>query len=154
MKQFFAAAVVLACAACNDFSKPESPKSGVFYGDSFDTTNAWTTGQLVQQVRTNGKAEAVVLGTVTQSCQTEGCWVKLDAGDGREVFVSTEQNFAVPKEIAGKNVFVKGYAYLDTTSVEDLREEAKAHGKSNDDVNGIAEPKVNVSLKATGIAVR
>jgi hypothetical protein len=154
MKKSIAGLLVLACVACNDFSKPQSPKSGVFYGDAFDTTRAVTAGQLLQQVQASENVETVVLGTVTQSCQTEGCWVKLDAGNGRELFVSTEQNFAVPKEIPGKNVFVKGYAYLDTTSVEDLRAEAKADGKSEDDINQIAQPRVNVSFKATGIAVR
>ena len=154
MKPFIAVIFILLCVACNDFSKPESPKSGVFYGDTFDTTKALTTNQLVQQVKSQGNAEAVVLGTITQSCQTEGCWVKLDAGDGKEIFVSTEEKFAVPKEMPGKNVFVKGFAYLDTTSVDDLRAEAKADGKSADDINQIAEPKIDVSFKATGIAVR
>ena len=154
MKHYAVAVFAFACAACNDFSKPESPKPGVFYGNRFDTVNAVTTGQLVETVQAQGNAEAVVVGTVTQSCQTEGCWVKLDAGGGKELFVSTEEKFAVPKEMPGKNVFVKGYAYLDTTSVEDLRAEAKANGQSEEEVQRIAEPKIDVSFRATGVAVR
>lgn len=117
-------------ASCQQFSKPEPPKSGAFYGEKFDTGHAVSTAMVLGQANAGG---AVVSGTITQSCQSEGCWVKLDGGEGRELFVSTEDNFTVPKEgMKGLRVYVKGETYVDTT-------EAK---------------QTEVGMKATGLAIK
>jgi hypothetical protein len=130
MKQIFAVAfLALTFASCQQFSKPEKPKSGVFYGEKFDTTHAVPASQAIQNVK---PTKTVVAGTITKSCQSEGCWVKLDGGDGKELFVSTEDNFTVPKEgMAGLQVYVKGETFTDTT-----------------------ENEVGVSMKATGLAIK
>jgi hypothetical protein len=139
--------LAIAFVACNEFSKNKA--DGV-YGKAFDTANAVSVSQVIAQT----PKAAVVKGVVKTSCKTEGCWLKLDAGNGGDMFVSTEEKFAVPLTgMEGKTVYVQGETYNDTTSVEDLREQAKADGKSESDVENITQPKIDVSIRATGVKV-
>jgi len=138
-----------AVASCNSFSKQHAGT----YGQTFDTAHAVNVSQAVAKTSAQ-PMPAVVKGTVTSSCKKEGCWMKLDAGNGSDLFVSTEEKFFVPKEnMTGKTVYVSGETFLDTTTVEQLRDYAKDEGKSEDEINKINEPKVEVSMRATGVKV-
>ena len=127
MKQFFAAILItLTFYSCQQLSKPKAPKSGIYYGEKFDTTNAVSASQLLA----GGNAgAAVVSGIITQSCQSEGCWIKLDGGDGRELFVSTENNFTVPLDgMKGQRVYAKGETFVDSTENNSAEIKMKAIG--------------------------
>lgn len=122
--------LALTLASCQQLSKPVKPKSGVVYGEKFDTTGAVPASQAIQNIK---PTETVIAGIITRSCQSEGCWVKLDGGEGKEMFVSTEDNFTVPTEgMSGLNVYVKGHTYVDTTEANEI----------------------TVAMKATGLAVK
>jgi hypothetical protein len=133
MLKYFLAVVIAAfiLASCNEFSKSSKAVSGNVYGEKFDTTNSITTSQLMQGLQTNNSADAVITGTITRSCQSEGCWVNLDAGHGKELYVATDDKFFVPKDMAGKNVYVKGKVVVETI-----------------------DDKVDTTFHATGIAVK
>ena len=140
------AITVLLFAACDSFSRKS--KDG-YYGEKFDTTKAIAANHVSENQR-----DVLVKGTVTNSCKTEGCWVKLDAGNGEELFVSTEEKFYLPIEgLQGKTVYVKGVTFMDTTSVDELRHQAADAGKTDSEINAITEPEIEVSVVATGIKI-
>ena len=132
IKYFVAVSFALfVLVSCNEFSKSSKAISGNLYGEKFDTTNSITTSQLIQGLQTNNKAEAVISGTITKSCQSEGCWVNLDAGNGKELHVATDDKFFVPKEMAGQNVYVKGKIVVE-----------------------MIDDKIDTTFHATGIAIK
>ncbi|WP_338733040.1 DUF4920 domain-containing protein [Mangrovimonas cancribranchiae] len=90
--------------------------------------------------------------TVNSVCQTKGCWMKLDLGNGEEVMVRfKDYGFFMPKNIAGKEVIVDGLAFVDEMSVQDLKHYAEDAGKSEEEIAAITEPKKTYSFVADGV---
>jgi hypothetical protein len=69
----------------------------------------------------------------------------------RRLFVEFGEAFTVPKDIAGKRALVAGSFYRDSISVEKQRENAKADGASEEKINAITTPLVEVNFKAGGV---
>ena len=65
-----------------------------------------------------------------------------------------EHSFKVPKDIAGRMVYVSGTVHWDTTDVETLRDYAKDEGKPDSIVATINEPEIIPVVEADGIFVR
>ena len=100
------------------------------------------------------KMDATVTGKVASVCQKEGCWLKLDAGNNETMFMNWDHKFTVPKDIAGKTVIATGYAYHDTTSIDQLKEYAKDDNKSQAAIDSITQPKIEVKFLATGLVIK
>ena len=61
--------------------------------------------------------------------------------------------FFMPKDLTGKKVVLDGFAFVETTSVEDLRHYADDAGKPKEEIDAITEPKKEVSFEAAGVLV-
>ena len=93
--------------------------------------------------------------TVTEVCQSKGCWMKLQLEDGTQAMVRfKDYGFFVPKDIAGKEVIVDGKAFVDMMSVEDQRHYAEDEGKSEEEITAITEPKKTFSFEASGVLIK
>ena len=97
----------LILASCN-----REPK---FYGEEFDTSNAITVNELMNRMETHPEIQTVVTGTISSSCQAEGCWLNLENPGGQEVYVDWDHKFNLPKRISGETVILNGYAYIDSS---------------------------------------
>ncbi|SDB19007.1 protein of unknown function [Flavobacteriaceae bacterium MAR_2010_188] len=94
-------------------------------------------------------------GEVNEVCQAKGCWMKLDYVPGEEVMVKfKDYAFFVPKDIAGKDVILRGVAYVEEMSVEDQKHYAMDEGKSKDEIAAITQPKKTYSFLADGVLVK
>jgi hypothetical protein len=143
--------------ACQSLTKNNSDlENSKIFGEPFnDSTEVIVTmDSLNKSFPLQSNMEGVFSGKVTSVCHSRGCWIKLDAGNGKEVYVGTDEKITMPKSIVGKTVTVNGYAYMDTTSVEDLRRYAKQDGKSKEEIEKINEPLVEVSILATGVKIK
>jgi hypothetical protein len=60
----------------------------------------------------------------------------------------------VPKNSEGKETIVEGIAFVERTSVEDLKHFAEDGGKSKAEIEAITEPKISYSFTATGVLVQ
>ena len=96
----------------------------------------------------------VVRGTVTEVCQMKGCWMKLDQGQGNSIRV-TFKDYAlfVPKDLAGKEIVMRGIAKEETLDVETLRHYAEDAGKTKEEIESITEPKTSLSFEADGVMI-
>ena len=93
--------------------------------------------------------------TVTDVCQTKGCWMKLELEDGEQAMVRfKDYAFFMPKDIAGKDVIVDGKAFVAMMSVEDQRHYAEDEGKSAEEIAAITEPKKTFSFEASGVLIK
>jgi len=89
---------------------------------------------------------------VNSVCQEKGCWMRLDIGDEDEAFVKfKDYGFFMPKDIATDEVIVAGKAYVEKTSVEDLKHFAKDAGKTEDEIAAITDLELTYAFLSHGV---
>lgn len=94
-------------------------------------------------------------GTIVDVCQTSGCWMDLDMGDGQLVLVTfPEEVFVTPKEAVGKQATVEGLATKVIISVKRLQLQAADEGATDEEIEDITEPATEYSIAATKVEVR
>jgi hypothetical protein len=96
-----------------------------------------------------------VTGAISECCQKKGCWMSIRRPDGQTMRVSfKDYGFFVPKNAGGYKAIMQGKAYVDTTSVEDLRHFAQDAEVSEDSLAKITEPLLELSFEAEGVIIR
>jgi hypothetical protein len=95
------------------------------------------------------------VATVTEVCQSKGCWMKLALEDGQETMVRfKDYGFFMPMDIKGKEVVVNGLAFVEGMSVKDQRHYAKDAGKSEAEIAKIKEVKKSLGFEADGVLLK
>lgn len=158
-KYFIASAVALTVlfAACNNSQTAEKPEvKGTSYGEVITAENAKPVAELPAIIGDKTELENVKLeGTITECCQKKGCWMKLDMGNGKSMRVTfKDYEFFVPKDAAGKKAIIEGKAYVEETSVEDLKHYAKDAGKPQSEIDKITAPEKELTFEARGVILK
>ncbi|WPY97954.1 DUF4920 domain-containing protein [Christiangramia sp. OXR-203] len=92
---------------------------------------------------------------INSVCQSKGCWMVLELPGVDDVMVKFENyGFFVPKDAMGKDVIVRGKAFIEETSVEEQRHYAEDAGKSIDEVMAIREPVKKFGFTADGVLIK
>ena len=120
-------------------------------GVTVDSTQAISVSKLIDETPSE---DVTVKGNIAAVCQGEGCWLKLDAGNGEQVYVDWDKKFTVPRDIEGKQVFVHGYSYFDTVTVAELKQMERDKGTANEEIMKIDSPLIKVSFKADGLVIK
>ena len=145
-------------AACNTEPKTflHSTKnvSGTVFGDSITDANVFDLATMSAAMKNETKKDMKIRGIVNEVCQKKGCWMtmKLSNGDNMRVTFKDYKIF-VPKDLSGKEVVLEGFAYADTTSVENLQHYAEDAGKSKSEIAKITTPKKQLAFEAKGVVV-
>lgn len=93
--------------------------------------------------------------TVTEVCQSKGCWMKLKLENGEEAMVKfKDYGFFMPKDIAGKEVIVNGLAFIEEMSVEEQKHYAEDAGESKEVIVAITAPKKTYRFEADGVLLK
>ncbi len=151
-----AIAILSACNSAPDteLHSTENLKSKAVYGDSVLNDNYIEVVAVTTAMKGENKRDMKVRGTVAEVCQEKGCWMTMKIANGEDMRITfKDYKFFVPKDLAGKEVIIDGYAYVDTTSVEQLQHYAKDGGKSEAEIAAIVSPKAEISFEAKGVAV-
>ncbi|MCU0395607.1 MAG: DUF4920 domain-containing protein [Chitinophagaceae bacterium] len=129
-------------------------QEGKDYGEAVKSKKAVSVSKMKSKMDAKDEWSGVVTGTVKQVCKSEGCWLRLDDGSKDGIMVKMkDHSFFVPKDIDGKTVYVSGKAVRKTTSVKELQHFAEDAGKSKEEIAKITEPKVEITMEATGVKV-
>lgn len=166
-KTLLFAGIALFLAACNNNANENdttqasdsttvAEATGSF-GASIDENGAIGMDSLIAMVNAGQTAidTVKVSGTIGECCQAKGCWMSVDRGDGSSMRVTfKDYGFFVPKNCAGKTAVMLGRAYMDTTSVEDLRHFAEDGGASKDSIAKIVSPKLELAFEAEGVIIK
>lgn len=156
MKKLFISVIALAFfASCTNTPKTlENVKGIAVYGDSVKNDQVIELAGLHKEMADQAKKEVKVKGIVKEVCQSKGCWMLMDLGDGKDIRVTfKDYKIFMPKDLAGKEVVLDGFAYTDTTSVETLRHYAEDAGKSAAEIAEITNPKIQLAYEAKGVVV-
>jgi len=125
------------------------------YGEKITDKGAIPVTELVQKMESQNELTVKVEGVVLEVCQTKGCWMTLDLGNGEKMRVTfKDYGFFMPKNISGKTVVIDGIASISTTSVEELKHYAEDAGKTKEEIEKITAPKKELIFEASGVIVR
>ena len=94
--------------------------------------------------------------SINEVCKKKGCWMNVDLGDeSQDALVKfKDYGFFMPLNSDNREVIVQGKAFVETTSVEELRHLAKDGGKSKEEIEKITEPKHSLSLVSDGVLMK
>ena len=125
------------------------------FGAPTTATDAITFDELTTQITGKDSLQTKVIGMVESVCQTKGCWVNIvsdNPANSQEMFVKfKDYAFFMPKDIAGQRVVLDGYAFRETTSVDELRHYAEDEGKSAEEIAAINQPQEELKFMASGV---
>ncbi len=125
-----------------------------YFGEKITEKKAISYNKLLKKMKTKDSLQVKVVGTVEAVCQMKGCWMNIASEDPDKpsmVVKFKDYGFFVPMDIAGKKVIMRGYAYKEETSVEELRHFAEDAGKSKEEIEAIKEPKQEFKFMADGV---
>ncbi|MGB0177212.1 MAG: DUF4920 domain-containing protein, partial [Owenweeksia sp.] len=125
-----------------------------YYGDTITDNDAVAANELMAKMAGRDSVEVKVKGQINASCKVKGCWMNMDLGNGEEMRVTfKDYGFFVPTNLDGETAIIKGYATMDTTSVEELRHYAQDAGKSEEEIAAITQPEIGLNYVATGVLI-
>jgi hypothetical protein len=151
---FFLATVATFFLACGQTPPDTTQETGQpqSFGEAITADNAVTFAEMMEKMQGVDSMAIKVKGKVDAVCQTKGCWMNIVDGQAGEMFVQFEDyGFFMPKDIAGREVIMEGYAYRDITPVDELRHYAEDEGKSKEEIEAITEPKEELKFMASGV---
>ena len=92
---------------------------------------------------------------IKEVCAAKGCWMKLPLSEEKEAMVRfKDYGFFMPLDSQGKEVVLEGKAFVQTTSVAELRHYAKDAGKSKEEIAAITTSKKEFSFEANGVLLK
>jgi hypothetical protein len=140
--------------ACNSQKGAMETLSGQPFGEAFTPEKVTDYTALRTQASQQDSVEAVMVVTVTEVCQVKGCWMNVVAAEtgGEPMLVRfKDYGFFMPKDIAGRKVVIKGQAFRQVTSVDELRHYAEDAKKSAEEIEAITEPREELRFLASGV---
>jgi hypothetical protein len=132
----------------------QSDKTSSFGEIVSDPSKAIEVGKLSGMVKEGDTLNITVTGTVKSVCQKKGCWMKMDMGNDKTMMVHfKDYGFFVPKDCSGKRLVMEGIAFMDVTTVQQLRHYAEDAGKSKEEIEKITQDEKELTFEATGVLI-
>ena len=162
--QFCAVALVffVGCKQGEKVNKQEISKvqelAFVSFGDKISNEEVVTSKEMLLKFEdmTFGDTINVKFASeIKEVCAAKGCWMKLPLTAEKEVMVRfKDYGFFMPLDSQGKEVVLEGKAFVQTTSVAELRHYAKDAGKSKEEIAAITNSKKEFSFEANGVLLK
>lgn len=161
-KIVYVAIVMIAFASCKkENQEVKSEDKAVAYaefGAKITPDGAISKEQLFEKFKTMKETDTLevkVASKIVDVCQKKGCWMNLELNEKENVFVKfKDYGFFMPFNAAESEVIVNGKAFIELTSIDDLKEYAKDAGKSQAAIDSIVAPETNYSFLADGVLIK
>ncbi|HUH25696.1 MAG TPA: DUF4920 domain-containing protein [Flavobacterium sp.] len=145
-------------AVITEASVPQDTLSYQSFGETITANEALTQQEVLAKYETMKPGDTLQLKFISEiksTCKKKGCWMTLKLSDEQEAFVKfKDYAFFVPKEGAEKHQsIVSGKAFIEETSVDELKHYAKDAGKSEEEIAAITQPKVEYRFMADGVLI-
>lgn len=127
------------------------------YGDKIDAENVLTAAEIKEKydnMKVGDTINVKFTSKINSVCSKKGCWMRLDVGNEEEVMVRfKDYGFFMPLDAKGE-VIVNGKAFVQETSVDELKHYAEDAGKSEEEIAKITEPAKTLSFVADGVLLK
>lgn len=155
------AALSVVLVSCNKKEeatvKSESKTTYASFGDKITADNAITKEEMLDKYKSLKKGDTLNVKLTTkinEICQNKGCWMTLDLGNEETAFVKFKgYSFFVPMNAQKRESVVEGKAFVEETSVAELKHYAEDEGKSAAEIAKITEPKTEYKFLAHGVLI-
>jgi len=142
----------------NELAQTQQVDGYTVFGQKFTPKNVLTSSQMIKKYKSLKTGDTVTVqfkSKVKEVCKKKGCWMSLVLPGEKESFVRfKDYGFFVPKNADGSEAIVRGKAYLDVTTVAQLKHYAKDGGKSQAEIDKIKEPKITYAFQADGVLMK
>lgn len=129
--------------------------SQMLFGDTITVDGAIEASQLISKLAGKDSISIKLTGIIEEVCQKKGCWMNMNIGNNQSMKVRfKDYAFFVPKDAAGKTVYIEGYAYNDTISVAEQKHYAEDAGDSKEEIAKITKPEISISFEANGVIIK
>lgn len=150
--------VLLLAISCNKKeTKIESKPTYASFGEKITEENAVSKEVLLEKYKTLKKGDTLAIkitSKINEICQNKGCWMTLDLGTNETAFVKfKEYGFFVPMNAQKRNTIIEGKAFIEETSVAELKHYAEDEGKSEKEIAEITAPKTEYKFLAHGVLI-
>lgn len=158
MKNLLFVFLAFSVIASSQAQEPVKTADGTHFGEVINAKGSISYDQMLKKIEKKKELKNVkVEGKVEAVCQSKGCWMNIVSDDPSQkpmMVKFKDYGFFMPKDIAGQRVILKGMAYLEETSVDELRHYAEDAGKSAEEIASITEPKVELKFMADGVILK
>ncbi len=161
IKTLFIGLVALSLFACKQKATPtkvDDTKGYKYFGAEINDQGTIGYDELLVKMETMDSVEAKVVGKIEGVCQVKGCWMNVVSETNAEaepMFVKfKDYGFFMPLECAGQTAIMRGKAYREITSVDELRHYAEDEGKSPEEIAQITEPMEELKFLADGVILK
>lgn len=155
---FSIALIAFSCeqqATSNELTTEEKAPSSQNFGVTITEEGAIPASDLIAALEGKDSLLIKITGKIEDVCQKKGCWMNIALDDKNSVFVKfKDYEFFVPKDAAGKEMVMEGVAFMDVTSVEDLKHYAEDAGEPQEKIDAITEPEVGYGFMANGVIIK
>ncbi len=150
--------ILIASFACkNQSSTGNTSNNSDQFGALVDTVGMISFDKMLVEMGDKDSLMTKVYGKVTGVCQAKGCWMNITSDQtnpSQEMFVEfLDYGFFMPKDLAGKKVVMEGKAYIEETSVDELKHFAEDEGLTPEEIAKITEPKTELKFLASGVKI-
>lgn len=147
---------LFACKSKTNAKISSTDFTGEHYeGEAFTKADVMHYDDLLKKMDKDGGAVNVqVMGRIDGVCQAKGCWMTMvsNTPGADTMFVKfKDYGFFMPKDLGGQEVVMRGDAYYEETSVDELRHYAEDEGQSEEEIMKITEPLVELKFLADGV---
>lgn len=137
--------------------KSEAKVTYASFGDKITAENSISKEEMLTKYKAlkAGDTINVKLATkINEICQNKGCWMTLDLGKDEKAFVKFKgYSFFVPMNAQKRESVVEGKAFVEETSVAELKHYAEDEGKSTEEIAKITAPKTEYKFLAHGVLI-
>ncbi len=130
----------------------------LYFGEQIDESNSIAYEDLLLKLASQDSIEAKVEGKIENVCQVKGCWMNIVSTsnkDAESMFVKfKDYGFFMPLDSEGKTAVMRGKAYREITSVDELKHYAEDEGKSAEEIALITEPVEELKFMADGVIIK
>ncbi|MXV37237.1 DUF4920 domain-containing protein [Flavobacteriaceae bacterium Ap0902] len=143
--------------SCENKGKPVGDYTS--YGKELTADNAMTQEEMMRMYQSMHVGDTIPVkfkSEIKEVCQMKGCWVKLALDPKTKTMVKFGENddFLIPRDVAGREAIVEGRAFIKEVSVEEQKHYAEDAEKTSEEIAAITEPNTAYHFIANGILLK
>ena len=159
----FCAVVLVVVIGCNNEKVANNAKQEVkheirsfdSFGDKILKESALNSDEMLTMFNAMKAGDTINVkfaSRVKEVCSKKGCWMKLSLDDNSEAMVRfKDYGFFMPLDATDREVIIEGKAFVQETSIEELKHYAEDAGKSKDEIAKIIATKKEFAFEANGV---
>lgn len=126
------------------------------FGAEISPDDAMSPEEVIAALEGKDSVRVKIVSNIEETCKKKGCWVTLNMGEGRDLMrvKFKDYGFFVPLDSDGRTAIMEGVAYVQTTTVEQLRHYAEDAGKTEEEIAEITEPETKLTFLADGVLLK